>query len=216
MTAIDLLKFAAAHMQNGIGLNGAKILSNRSSREMRRRHWPSGRKKPNERGSQGLAWNLLDWDGDKLFSHSGSTVGQDAILIVSSDKKIAVAILTNGGEVGNFIHELLTGLLKSVARITMPPIPTAVDNVKFRPEELAGVYENIRSKVEVFEKSGKMYAADLSKSDDSSTAKTKKWPMEFESPRIAIAMSTLIKFGGPKGKKAEWIRVRTRLLNRID
>ena len=98
----------------------------------------------------------------------------------------------------------------------MPPIPTAVDNVKIRSEELTGVYENIRSKVGIFEKNGKLYAANLSKSDDSSTAKTKKWPMEFESPRIAIAMSTLIEFGGPKGKKAEWIRVGTRLLNRID
>lgn len=216
MTAIDLLKFAATHMQNGIGLNGAKLLSNRSSREMRRRHWPSGRKKPNERSSRGLAWDLLDWDGDKLFSHSGSTVGQDAILIVSSDKKIAVALLTNGGDVGKFRRELLTGLLNSVARITVPPIPTAVDSVKFRPEELAGVYENISSKVGVFEKSGKMYAANLSKSDDSSTAKTKKWPLEFESPRIAIVMSTLIEFGGPKGGRSEWIRVKTRLLNRID
>jgi len=215
MTAVDLLKFAAAHMQNGVGLNNAKLLSNRSSREMRRRQWPSGRKKPNERSSQGLAWNLLDWDGDKLFAHSGSTVGQDAILIVSSDKNFAVALLTNGGDVGKFTRELLAGLLNSVARITVPPVPTAVDNVKFKPEELAGVYENISGKVEVFEKSGKMYASILPATDDSSSAKTKKWSLAFQGPRIAIAMSTLIEFGGPKGKKAEWIRARTRLLNRI-
>jgi hypothetical protein len=216
MTAVDLLKFAAAHMQNGVGLNNAKLLSNRSSREMRRRQWPSGRKKPNERSSIGLAWNLFDWDGDKLFSHGGSTVGQDAILIVSSDKKFAVALLTNGGDVAKFNREILTGLLSSVVRITVPPIPTAVDNVKFKPEELAGDYENISGKFRVFEKSGKMYAENLPKTDDSSSAKTKKWPLEFQSPRIAIVMSTLIEFGVPKGKKAEWVRAGGRLLNRID
>jgi hypothetical protein len=215
MTADNLLRFAAVHMQDGIGLNGVKLLSKRSAQEMRRRHWPSGRKKPNERSSRGLAWDLLDWDGDKLFLHGGSTVGQGAILIVSSDKKFAVALLTNGGDVGKFKRELLTGLLNSVARITVPPIPTAVENVKIKPEELIGVYENIDNKVEISEKNGKLYGANLPKSDDPPTKKTKKWPLEFESSRIAIVMSNLIEFGGPTGKRAEWIRG-TRLLNRID
>jgi CubicO group peptidase (beta-lactamase class C family) len=215
MTADDLLKFAAVHMQNGIGLNGAKLLSKRSTLEMRRRQWPPGRKKQNERNSRGLAWGLLDWSGEKLFAHSGSTVGQNAILIVSADKKTGIALLTNGGDVGNFKRELLTGLLKSVARITVPPIPTAVENVKIKPEELVGVYENINNKVEISEKNGKLYGANLPKSDDPPTKKTKKWPLEFESPRTAIVMSDLIEFGGPNGKRAEWIRG-TRLLNRID
>jgi len=215
MTADDLLKFAAVHMQNGIGLNGAKLLSKRSTLEMRRRQWPSGRKKQNERNSRGLAWGLLDWNGEKLVAHSGSTVGQNAILIVSADKKTGVALLTNGGDVGNFNRELLTGLLKSVARITVPPIPTAIENVKIKSEELVGVYENIDNKVEISEINGKLYGTNLPKSDESPIKKTKKWLLEFESSRIAIVMSNLIEFGGPKGKRAEWIRG-TRLLNRID
>ena len=215
MTADNLLRFAAVHMQDGIGLNGVKLLSKRSAQEMRRRHWPMGRKKQNERNSRGLAWILSDWDGEKLFSHGGSTIGQDSYLIVSADKKTGVALLTNGGDVGNFNRELLTGLLKSLARITVPPIPTAVENVKIKSEELVGVYENIDNKVEISERNGKLYGANLPKSDDSPTKKTKKWLLEFESSRIAIVMSNLIEFGGPKGKRAEWIRG-TRLLNRID
>ncbi len=215
MTAENLLRFAAVHMQDGIGLNGVKLLSKRSAQEMRRRHWPLGRKKQTKLNSSGLAWNLLDWDGEKLFSHGGSTIGQDAYLIISADKKTCVVFLTNGGYAGKFIRELLTGLLKSVARITVPPIPTAVENIKIKPEELVGVYENINTKIEISEKSGKLYGANLPKSDDTPTKKTKKWPLEFESPRTAIVMSNLIEFGGPNGKRAEWIRG-TRLLNRID
>jgi len=202
-------------MQDGSGLNGVKLLSKRSALEMRRRYWPLGRKKQNERCSRGLAWNLLDWDGEKLFSHGGSTVGQDSYLIVSADKKTGVALLTNGGDVENFNRELLTSLLKPVARITVPPIPTAVENVRIKSEELVGVYENINNKVEISEKNGKLYGVNLPKSDDPLTKKTKKWPLEFESSRIAIVMSNLIECGGPKGKRAEWIRG-TRLLNRID
>ena len=100
-------------------------------------------------------------------------------------------------------------------RKIVPPIPTAVENVKIKPEELIGVYENIDNKVEISERNGKLYGVNLPKSDDSPTKKTKKWPLEFESSRIAIVMSNLIEFGGPNGKRAEWIRG-TRLLNRID
>ena len=159
--------------------------------------------------------NLLDWDGVKLFSHGGSTVGQNSYLIVSADKKTGVALLTNGGDVESFNRELLTGLLKSVARITVPPRPTAVENVKIKSEELVGVYENINNKVEISEKNGKLYGTNLPKSDDSPPRKMKKWPLEFESSRTAIVMFSLIEFGGPSGKRAEWIRG-TRLLNRID
>jgi CubicO group peptidase (beta-lactamase class C family) len=215
MTADNLLRFAAAHMQDGIALNGVKLLSKRSAREMKRRHWPLGRKKQSDRISVGLAWHLLDWDGDKLFWHNGATVGQYSNLFISADKKIGVALLTNAGDPGNFTRELLSGLFKSVARITVPPIPTAVENVKVKPEELVGVYENIITKVEVSEKGGKLYCANLPKSDDPPPKKPKKWLMEFVSPRVAMVLSSLIEFGGPQGKRAEWIRG-SRLLNRTE
>lgn len=216
MTAENLLMFAAAHMQGGSGLNGVKLISRRTANEMRRRQYPPGRKKIDSQASQGLAWRLLDWGGHKFFAHSGSTVGQFAQLIISSDKKIGIAVLANGGDFGSFVRELLGDLLKSVARVTLPPLPQGVEDVKLKPDELVGVYENVANKIEISEKNGKMYFARLPKAEDLSTGKVEKWPLEFVNPRLAIGESTEIKFGGPKDVRSEWIHIGLRLLKRTD
>lgn len=210
MTAENLLKFAAAHIHGGTGLNGAKLLSKRSALEMQRPHMRMVAGKSPNQWRMGLGWRTAKWKGYKIILHGGGTIGQYSLLSACADKHLAVVVLTNGGNVNKLISDVTVGLFKSLAGIgphtTDPP-----DNVKMRPGELAGNYENIRWRVTVSATNEKVYVSVLSKSDDEPA---KKRPLIFLAPRLALEGDELVEFD-PKGQKAEWLRMGWRLLNRV-
>ena len=211
MTAEDLLKFAAIQMHGGTGLNGAKPLSKRAAQEMQR---PQLRTVTGKRPNQphiALGWHTAKWRGeDKIIYHGGGTIGQYSQLIVCPGKRLATVILTNGGKAGRLFEDVGIGLFKSLAGISPQPTETP-DNVRARPNELVGNYENIAAIVTVSTSKGKVYVSASSKLDDESV---ENQPLTFLAPRLALERGEPVEFD-PKGQKAEWLRWGKRLLNRV-
>jgi CubicO group peptidase (beta-lactamase class C family) len=206
MTATDLLKFAGAHLHNGMARNGTRILKAPTAREMLRPQFRAA-----DRDAQlcvGLAWGLSDWNGDKVFLHEGSTVGQTALLLICKEKNIAVAALANGGNAMGLFAEIVGGVLKSSAGITMMELPKPCGDVRLQPSELTGRYKNIAATLEVsHDDNGALKAAEVGILDSKTTLK-------FVNPRLAVTPLVTIEFGGPRGKPAEWLRTGGRLFPR--
>lgn len=211
MTASDLLRFAGAHLHNGLGLNGNRIMKAATAKEMRRLHVRGTDRHGDWNWSIGLAWIMADWHGKKIFGHTGGTVGQFSELIVCKEKNIAVAALTNGGDALGFMREITGGILKSVG-ITMAELPKPEENVRTNSAELTGHYGNISTVIKVSDDNGVLKIANRApeKEQFGPTA-----TIRFVKPRLGrIPMGTL-EFGGQKGRSAEWIRTGSRLFPRL-
>lgn len=91
LSARDLVTFAAAHMAEGVGSNGNRILSAQSTEAMQQISFPA-----RGRGSWdldlGVGWMLLK---DGLLHHAGGGPGVYSELFVHPKKRFVAAILTN-------------------------------------------------------------------------------------------------------------------------
>ncbi|MET1005145.1 MAG: serine hydrolase domain-containing protein [Propionibacteriaceae bacterium] len=143
----DLLSFAAAHLRNGLGLNGTRVLSNEAAEAMRVLQVDLSADTTTQPG-WGLGWSLVDWGGETAVSHGGGTIGQICDLHVFPERQLAIAVLTNSSTGSALIHELLE-LLGAELGLT-PPTPRRdpdADDVDLRP--LIGRYESTASLWEI-------------------------------------------------------------------
>ncbi|MFJ4184839.1 serine hydrolase domain-containing protein [Kitasatospora sp. NPDC089509] len=118
----DLLTFVRMHLNDGTVDDGGRVLSPESSAAMREPQvevptlgimgdrW-------------GLGWMLFGWEGGQVIGHDGGTIGQSAFLRVVPERKVAVALLTNGGRPVHVYHQVLGKLLDELADVTLPPLP---------------------------------------------------------------------------------------------
>lgn len=148
----DVLRFARMHLNDGVHRNGTRLLSERSVAAMRQPQVdvPEARTFPTE---WGLGWMLATWDGRRVIGHDGGTIGQVACLRLVPEHRVAVVLLTNGGESYGLYDELLPEVLHSVAGVDMPPTvqqpdrrdqPAAVD-----PTRYLGTYERTGKRTEI-------------------------------------------------------------------
>lgn len=79
-------------------------------------------------GHWALGWSLPDYGGAHVVGHTGRTAGQRAFLRVVPEAGIAVALLTNGGDVYPVFDEVFGHLLEELTGVTQPglPVPPAV------------------------------------------------------------------------------------------
>ena len=106
MAASDLIKFGLMHANNGVGENGARILSENSAKLMRqetaRYQGLAGELR------YGLGWALL---GNGIVMHTGGGPGISSILYVHPESTSSLAVLTNtvtGGAVANALASEFT------------------------------------------------------------------------------------------------------------
>lgn len=153
-TASDVVRFARLHLEGGLG-----VLSPRSVEAMQEpqvavpdaftlgSHW-------------GLGWILFGWDR-KVFGHDGNTIGQGAFLRVVPEEKLAVALLTNGGDAQALYRELYAGLLQELSGVEIPDRPhppaTALEP-DLDLDQHVGTYERIGSRFEVAKRDGALCA----------------------------------------------------------
>ena len=118
MSARGLIAFARMHLADGLAPDGTRLLSKASARAMRERQidHPAAIGAPS---GQGLGWMLSSRPG--VVEHGGDTIGVAAMLRTAPKAGVAIAVLTNGGAGGRFIHELVDPLLGDLAAI--PPAP---------------------------------------------------------------------------------------------
>ena len=88
----DVVAFARAHLEGGL-LNDPRAM------------WEPQIDIPNPYtlGKQwGLGWILDEWDGRRVISHGGNTIGQHAMLWAVPDTGTMVCVTANGGHSGAF------------------------------------------------------------------------------------------------------------------
>ncbi|SES28215.1 CubicO group peptidase, beta-lactamase class C family [Lentzea xinjiangensis] len=74
-------------------------------------------------GHWGLGWSIPDYGGPVVLGHSGHTMGQRAFLRVVPAAGVAVALLTNGGDVYPMFSRVFDHLLHELAGLRQPSLP---------------------------------------------------------------------------------------------
>lgn len=158
-TARDLLVFARAHLDDGRAPDGTEILSAGSAKMMRERHvdLPPG----HPIGGFGLGWALSTWDGERVIGHNGGTLGQLSNLSVMPERRLAVAILTNGPTGAALARDVWRDLFGELAGIE-PPAPVAPADtspvVDLDLDRYTGTYDTIGARTEVTVEDGGLTA----------------------------------------------------------
>lgn len=185
MTASDLLKFVAMHMNKGRLPDGKRFLKVATVREMQKRQIDLPPLNRSGVDGWGLGWFLMNWQGERLYGHDGATMGQNAFLRVLPSKELAVVVLTNGGDMQGLAYEVLSDIFKAEAGLTEPELPDPLPSEE-APDlaPFAGTYSNMNVDVEVTVSRGKLYVRAIDRTTgDASTAK--KHPMAFVSNQTA-------------------------------
>jgi CubicO group peptidase (beta-lactamase class C family) len=119
----DLIAFAQMHLDGGKSADGTAVLSADSVLAMRQRQVTLPRLGLMG-DAWGLGWELFDWPGGPVMGHDGGTIGQAAMLRVVPGRDVAVALLTNGGNPIALYSEIFSYVLRELAGVDMPPLPT--------------------------------------------------------------------------------------------
>jgi len=141
-SAADLIAFASAHMTNGLGPDGIRILSDKSAQAMRQVTVNN-----NGKGytyiDMGLGWMVTQ---EGLLHHLGGSPGIRSALYAYPNFGFAAAILTNADHGLSLINELVAPWLKEfgstrpcgTADIRLPQKP-----VRVNADNYVGIYEDI-------------------------------------------------------------------------
>lgn len=122
MRARDLVAFARMHVADGLAEDSTRVLSAASARAMREAaaHLPplSGMGP-----AWGLGWNLVTTESPVVIGHDGGTIGQAAYLRVCPELGVAIALLTNGGNVTGLFNEIVEPLFQELIGSKLPDAP---------------------------------------------------------------------------------------------
>ena len=118
MSAADLIKFAKAHLNEGLTRSGDVWLSPGSIREMQTEQvrLPAASNIYDKYTCLGWGKSLVKSSGATIIGHSGATEGYGAILQLIPSENLAYAILVNGSKRGvlDAIQSELIGLLAGI------------------------------------------------------------------------------------------------------
>jgi CubicO group peptidase (beta-lactamase class C family) len=147
--ARELLAFARLHLDEGRAPDGTQVLSPGAVKAMRQLEVDIP--DPYTLGDAwGLGWILFRLGPPLVFGHDGTTVGQNAYLRVVPERRLAVALLTNGGGAGALFDSLVRPLLRELGGAELnpaaqpPALPVAADTSRF-----AGTFERTGVRMEV-------------------------------------------------------------------
>ncbi|MDT0317308.1 serine hydrolase domain-containing protein [Streptomyces millisiae] len=155
-TAGDVVRFARAHLDGGVGRDGTRVLTRDSVAAMRRRQVDVLDKWTVSADGWGLGWTLYDWSGTAGFGHDGASIGQYAYLRVVPGAGVAVALLTNGGAARLLYAELMSELLAELAEVRMPaPLAPPASPPAIDMTPLLGTYRREGVDITVHERDGR-------------------------------------------------------------
>jgi CubicO group peptidase (beta-lactamase class C family) len=131
----DLLRYARFHMGDGTAVDGTRLLGPESMRLMQTPQFPIN----DHDGDVGLSWWIKEVNGVKFIEHGGSTLGQNAELVIAPERQFAVAILTNGDHGRLSIEAGVKVALKEFLA-TEEPAPVLLDATSEQLQEYVGQY----------------------------------------------------------------------------
>jgi hypothetical protein len=166
--ARDLITFSRAHLAGGVAPNGQSLLSKGCALAMQE---PQNPLLPDMTADAfGLSWMISDWGGTRVYGHDGVTIGQNAFLRVLPRQEIALALLTNGGDMRALYMDVFKTVLHELAGIAPPQPPAINSRTTFEASRLAGRYEKRSATTLIESKSGKLTI---------STIQNDKWAQEL-------------------------------------
>jgi CubicO group peptidase (beta-lactamase class C family) len=144
----DLLTFARLHLDGGGELLTTSSLEQMQAEQVR------VDAKYSLAETWGLGWARLLWDGQSLIGHDGSTIGQQAHLVLLPSQGLAVALLTNRRT--PHLYEDLFREIFAEAGVEMArqPVPPA-EPLGLLPTDYVGVYERAGQRIEVLIEDGR-------------------------------------------------------------
>ena len=153
MSARDLVTFCRAHMNGGVGPNGARILSEEGARAMQTR--TARYQGPGFAGGFGLGWMLYD---HASIGHGGGGPGILSWLSAHPEQGFAMAVLTNVQHGMSIVNEVSGPYLTELG---MPVYGSEFDGFAERPEvslenpsAVLGRFENCAQVFEILEHEG--------------------------------------------------------------
>lgn len=149
MTPTELLKFVQMHLNGGRTQDGRKILNARSVNAMQRRQIRAPTNTRSALSGWGVGWMLFDFGGERVFGHDGGTIGQAAFLRIHPKKRLAVAMLTNGGDPVGLYADVFGSMFEHLAKASVPGFLEADRSLNPDLEPYAGIYENLNSRFEI-------------------------------------------------------------------
>ncbi|ALE04171.1 penicillin-binding protein (plasmid) [Arthrobacter sp. ERGS1:01] len=194
-TVEDLLIFASAHMRDGLGLNGNRILSEESARLMRTPQFDLSTVSSVDQ-AWGLGWVLSDWGQATSVRHSGATIGQIASLHTFPEANVAVCILTNSRGGSLLAKELETAIGAELGLAYPQPLDEGAGD-EFDGSGLLGTYETTTTRFELTRREdGQLLMAASSKVDISG---------EPDQPPLQVRMLSNSRFMfDPEGSATEF------------
>ncbi len=148
MAVGDLMKFVDMHLNGGVARSGERLLSRSSVRAMQRKQMSLAPAMRVGTNGWGLGWFLGTWSGKKVFGHDGGTVGQYSFLRILPERKLAVALLTNGGDAGGLYEEMFEKTFAHFGRLAMPSPPEPLERIPADADKICGRYENLTGFIE--------------------------------------------------------------------
>jgi CubicO group peptidase (beta-lactamase class C family) len=141
LTAKDLATFALAHMNDGVGTNGHRLLSADSARRMRRQ---TAAWRGVGGGGIGLGWMTVD---KGILSHDGGGPGIVSWLYADPAAKTVAAVLTNAAHGVPVLDEITAPLYEAAGakRFTAAADELAkqVTDTPVDPHAYVGQYESV-------------------------------------------------------------------------
>jgi CubicO group peptidase (beta-lactamase class C family) len=142
-SARDMLKYARFHQGDGRAPDGTQLLSIETLRAMRT---------PQAKGAldlhAGIGWSLRQIGDATMASHTGGTIGQQALLALIPSRSFALVVLTNSGQ-GALVHQAILGWSLAARLGTVLPEPKHESRTSDELAGYAGVYESPGNRVEV-------------------------------------------------------------------
>jgi CubicO group peptidase (beta-lactamase class C family) len=88
--ALDQIKYMRFQMGDGLTASGERILAPESMRMMKTPQVPRG-----DGSYVGLTWSIEELDGVKIYSHGGTTFGQESSFWLAPEQGVALTVMTN-------------------------------------------------------------------------------------------------------------------------
>jgi CubicO group peptidase (beta-lactamase class C family) len=136
----DLVAFARMHLEDGRAADGTQVLAPGTAARMHNREVGLP-----DLGLMGSSWGLgferFDTPADAIIGHDGSTIGQGAFLRMVPESGVAVALLTNGGDVVSLYRDVMGHVLGELTNTRLPGLPVPPANPKrIDASRFAGTY----------------------------------------------------------------------------
>ncbi|ALE04170.1 penicillin-binding protein (plasmid) [Arthrobacter sp. ERGS1:01] len=183
----SLLKFAAAHLRDGLALSGERILSVESTRLMRAPQFDLTAVSTVDQ-AWGLGWVLSDWGTVRSAYHGGATIGQIARLQTFPQLQMAIAVLTNSRGGSGLAEEIETAI--SVELGLAVPKPVAESPAESCDlTQILGTYESTSNSYELALDDGRYYLTAIEKADVNGEPQAPPFPVvPLSNTRFLIEM----------------------------